>query len=435
MLNTYPTSSWLGWCRVNHEELNPSGYEKTFGNDFLWRELVDAHRSVIYWRDGQVHPTPQRKYLCILDAIDCAELEHLPGTPQPVWLNTMLASVNPVAIDAVGARLQRYDFRNIPIINNAHYASIGSDWAIGTGDPGQVRLVGDTLIDESYSHQFLFDKRNGTTWPDWGATVIHDLTPPTFNSATAQDLGNNTWEVQANVSDAHVVYYYYGDDGTGTPNLVRLAKNGDAFGAAISGGAGNGLFVAQDEYFNTARAETTNMPAIGLSAGHLSQAVHCGEDPVDDTFTVGNIGVGTLVYEVQVDQPWLRVDPTGGTSTGGEQDVLTVSYTCSDLLPGTYFATITVTDPGAGNDPQPILVTIEIQTVVCDFDKDGDVDQEDFGHFQVCLSGYGVPPSGPACTDADIQGDDDVDQDDFAIIRGCISGASVIADKTCDDGA
>ena len=70
--------------------------------------------------------------------------------------------------------------------------------------------------------------------------------------------------------------------------------------------------------------------------------------------------------------------------------------------------------------------------MIPDFDRDGDVDMEDFGHFQACLTGAGIAPAGP-CTDADLERDDDVDQDDFSILQGCLSGANVIADKTCDD--
>ena len=56
-----------------------------------------------------------------------------------------------------------------------------------------------------------------------------------------------------------------------------------------------------------------------------------------------------------------------------------------------------------------------------DFDHDGDVDQEDFGDFQACLSGPGVPYS-PGCADADFNGDGYVDYDDFNAFQPCVSG-------------
>ncbi|UCD28002.1 MAG: hypothetical protein JSV03_13015, partial [Planctomycetota bacterium] len=49
-----------------------------------------------------------------------------------------------------------------------------------------------------------------------------------------------------------------------------------------------------------------------------------------------------------------------------------------------------------------------------DFEPDGDVDQEDFGYLQICLSGAGsLPVSG--CQNADLDRDLDVDLDDFLI--------------------
>jgi len=68
-----------------------------------------------------------------------------------------------------------------------------------------------------------------------------------------------------------------------------------------------------------------------------------------------------------------------------------------------------------------------------DFDDDGDVDQEDFGYFQVCLSGPDIVQDDPGCFDARLDNDDDVDQDDLAIFQACISGADVPADPGCAD--
>jgi hypothetical protein len=62
------------------------------------------------------------------------------------------------------------------------------------------------------------------------------------------------------------------------------------------------------------------------------------------------------------------------------------------------------------------------ESVQADFDGDGDVDQDDFGHFQACLSGSGFAPQS-GCDDADLEGDNDVDEFDFNIFEGCMNGA------------
>jgi hypothetical protein len=58
-----------------------------------------------------------------------------------------------------------------------------------------------------------------------------------------------------------------------------------------------------------------------------------------------------------------------------------------------------------------------------DFDSDGDVDQEDFGHLQACLAGAGALPV-PVCEDADLDGDLDVDEDDCSVFLECLAGAN-----------
>ncbi len=67
-----------------------------------------------------------------------------------------------------------------------------------------------------------------------------------------------------------------------------------------------------------------------------------------------------------------------------------------------------------------------------DFDGDYDVDQEDFGHLQQCLSGEATP-HGSGCTDADADSDGDVDAADVALFHRCMSGPNVIGDSHCAD--
>jgi hypothetical protein len=62
-----------------------------------------------------------------------------------------------------------------------------------------------------------------------------------------------------------------------------------------------------------------------------------------------------------------------------------------------------------------------------DLDNDGDVDQEDFGHFQVCLAGSGMPYE-PGCGNADLDGDQDVDQNDCADFQESMGGPNLPTD-------
>lgn len=67
-----------------------------------------------------------------------------------------------------------------------------------------------------------------------------------------------------------------------------------------------------------------------------------------------------------------------------------------------------------------------------DVNRDGDVDLDDFGVFQTCLSGPAVPHvETPACDASDLDGDGDVDQADFGVFQRCYGGAGRPANPAC----
>jgi len=65
-----------------------------------------------------------------------------------------------------------------------------------------------------------------------------------------------------------------------------------------------------------------------------------------------------------------------------------------------------------------------------DFDRDNDVDQEDFGLLQRCFSGDGVPYD-PICEKADLDLDWDVDLGDLDIFQDCVNGPNNPKALTC----
>lgn len=68
-----------------------------------------------------------------------------------------------------------------------------------------------------------------------------------------------------------------------------------------------------------------------------------------------------------------------------------------------------------------------------DFDGDGDVDQSDFGMFQVCITGPDMGPPEPGCERADFDYDTDVDADDFEIFEFCSSGPAIAYPEECKE--
>lgn len=177
-------------------------------------------------------------------------------------------------------------------------------------------------------------------------------------------------------------------------------------------------------------------PLIMLSTAAISRTVDYGQNLEDEKFTVSNVGIGVLQYQLQADQAWLSLSPTTGSSTG-EADPITIHYAVSALPIGNYSATIQVDDSGssppAGNSPQVIAVSLSVRTVLPDLDGDGDVDQEDFGIFQICYMSPAEPAIPAACQNRDFTKDGVVNQSDANVLLGCLSGPGVIANRSCDD--
>ena len=245
-----------------------------------------------------------------------------------------------------------------------------------------------------------------------GHTHVYSRYQPTLNSTWQIDVGNAGNDTDADGQTFANIEV--------TPTQVKYEVWRNA----------GGLF---------ALAETWTEPIglrMRLNPTLVERAVYRGEGLPNDTFAITPIGPGPLTYTIDDDADWLRVSPTGGTSTG-ETDQIDIIYSDTrsvvDLPVGQYTATITVTSDDADNSPQRVTVKLSVQTVRPDFDGDGDVDMADFGHLQACLTESGAPPLGPNCLDASVNGDGYVNSTDMAILLRCLSGANIPAERTCDD--
>ncbi|HVP09986.1 MAG TPA: hypothetical protein VMV94_02240 [Phycisphaerae bacterium] len=103
----------------------------------------------------------------------------------------------------------------------------------------------------------------------------------------------------------------------------------------------------------------TAPPAISLSTASLNPVATQPANPPNDTFTVSNIGGGTLNYTIAADAAWLTASPATGSTTG-PANTITVQYDTATLTAGTYTATISATDAAASNSPQSISVSLTI---------------------------------------------------------------------------
>lgn len=134
--------------------------------------------------------------------------------------------------------------------------------------------------------------------------------------------------------------------------------------------------------------------------GVANDGVAAGTDILLETLTVKLIGRGTITISLTApDAAETQSDPGGAL-----------------------FETVS-TAPGGD------AVTFNL-ALDADFDDDNDVDLTEFGTFQACFSGAGVPAD-TGCALCDFDGDTDVDRADYALFQSCGSGPDVAAHPAC----
>jgi uncharacterized protein (DUF362 family) len=90
-----------------------------WGNDTIWRMILDLNRILLYARpDGSLAESPQRQTLSLVDGIVAGE-GNGPEAPDPVPANVVVAGVDFVAVDVVASTLMGLDYRKIPHLAHA----------------------------------------------------------------------------------------------------------------------------------------------------------------------------------------------------------------------------------------------------------------------------------------------------------------------------
>ena len=98
-----------------------------FGNDTIWRTILDLNYALRYARlDGTFAQTPQRKFFNIVDAFVVGAGEG-PLNPTAVFSGIILAGFVGENIDAFAARLIGLDPQKIPILKNAVFSLHGDN--------------------------------------------------------------------------------------------------------------------------------------------------------------------------------------------------------------------------------------------------------------------------------------------------------------------
>jgi len=147
----------------------------------------------------------------------------------------------------------------------------------------------------------------------------------------------------------------------------------------------------------------------------------------------GGIGATAQATPLQTltglwDTLMVKIDPSANTSefifNGTSIGTLDHSPTgAGDILARIKFETIGNSNAVGHNIFFDNLIVGELNYSP-DFDSDGDVDQNDFGHLQGCYSGDGTTYQ-TGCQDADLDTDGDVDGFDYSLLDACKSGPNL----------
>ena len=176
--------------------------------------------------------------------------------------------------------------------------------------------------------------------------------------------------------------------------------------------------------FPTLNDTTPPGPVASLAATVSASQVHLTwTAPSDLDFTGTMIRFSTGVYPTSPSDGQLLLDMSSLPSA-------TVSCDHTGLQPGVtcYYALFAYDTSRNYAGAARIAATPPLPQ---DLDRDGDVDLDDFGLLQRCLSGRAIPQPDPACAGRDYSPDGAVDINDLRIFFRCLSGPNVPPTPSC----
>lgn len=125
-----------------------------WGNDTLWRTVVDLNRIVLYAdKTGKIQDTVQRKVLTVGDMITSGEREG-PLSPTTKKAGIIIAGTDSVLFDAAVAMLMGFDYKKIPVIVNSQYLS---DLSLTSHSISETTFLSNTSLNGKAVDQINFN--------------------------------------------------------------------------------------------------------------------------------------------------------------------------------------------------------------------------------------------------------------------------------------
>jgi len=188
----------------------------------------------------------------------------------------------------------------------------------------------------------------------------------------------------------------------------------------------------------------SNVQQLGLDPDNVNWRIYASKDSNDsDALAIWGLNFNEdeqVELDIEIGGPCYvqtatlkRYGVPGDDASGGDTSLMTSSGMAWDQED--------VTAAFRHNRYHLVLEDAEVTLLVLnttpaapvDFDHDGDVDLEDFGRFQVCISGENLPQDDPECFYARLDGDADVDAADLSKFMNCLDSPGIRADPGCAD--
>ncbi|UCD28288.1 MAG: PKD domain-containing protein [Planctomycetota bacterium] len=421
------------------------------------------------WAPGDFHGSPyyldnnNKSYLAMPGSLNYARFLDIPSD-----YSTNIYLTNDILYRRIASELKNYGNLIIEIMNEPTHSRLNDGWS-DLRISAWHKWVADIVDEEFSANPTEVSIDLGTTNANYGIT----LKEPTDGNTTATDIGGincrrntdpgapsgadyymyfdvaDNYAYQGNQSEHYITIHYY-DTGSGS-----LALQYDSTSDSYSDGGSVNLtglnvwkqhtFHVTDAYFGNRQNEGSDFRIQRQPSGEYFYL-----DIVEARLTVppnvppvANIDAipinGNTPLTVSFDGSG-SYDPDGGAivsyqwdfDNDGTVDVTDITTNYEYRGNTTFVAKLTVTDSDTLTGSTTVNITVN--AAIADFNYDGDVDQEDFGHFQECMTGTGEGPPAIGCEDADLDNDDDVDMEDFTRFQDCMSGADIPADVNCGSG-
>lgn len=357
-------------------------------------------------------------------------------TPTPP-MQMIVAGEDSVAVDAVCSLAMGYDPTPIPSIAWA------DNRELGTMNTGYITVAGDHVA--AVRHDFPIDHGIGAERAESVSPWLNDISLVDGETVIgpvivyAGEYGDNVGVVKVELTVDGVMVDSVIDPTDPFIELVWETYDYPPEGrydvaVTVYDAALNEASISRDVWLNQCAC-----PYIYIEGPSSQPVTLVCQNPDPDQIFIKNVGPWELHYGIATDAAWLSVATMEGVLQPNEATWVGISYelgeTFVDLAPGVHQAMITVSDLGGLVLSRSERVTLTVDTIPSDLDRDGDVDQSDFGFFQACLTAPGISQDDPNCLWARIDDDLDVDIDDFGIIQACMSGPNVCPDPDCEADA